>query len=147
MAELERQGKRYYSINEVKAEQWSDDWVSWVLGCFLLGKLPGSALWLGTVQGYGNWSFSSPALSAPVGQPIGSYSTTASGLLIRNFTRALVLVNPTGGFPVPGEGRALSVTLDILAQYTDLFNRPVPGTKGQVITLEKQTAQVLLRSK
>ena len=147
MAELARQGKSYYSINEVKASEWSDAWVSWVIGCFLLGKQPGSALWLGTVQGYGNWSFSSPALSAPVGQPLGAYSSTTTGLLLRNYTRALILVNPTGGFPEPSDGRALSVTLHNLAQYTDLFGRPPAGVKGDVVTLQKQTAQVLLRAK
>jgi hypothetical protein len=147
MSELARQGKRYYSINEVKASEWSDDWVSWVLGCFLLGKQPGSALWLGTVQGYGNWSFSSAALSASVGQPLGKYSTTASGLLMRNYTRALILVNPTGGFPTPTAGRALSVTLGHLAQYTDVFGRPLVGVDGEVLTLTKQTAQVLLWKK
>lgn len=146
MAELEQHGKRYYSINEVKAEEWSNDWISWVLACFLLGKQPRSALWLGTVQGYGNWSFSSPALSAPVGQPIGAYSTTANGLLIRNFSRALVLVNPTGGFPAPADGRDLSVTVDNLAQYTDLFGNRVRANGG-VLTLKKQTGQILLRPK
>ena len=55
MKRLEAAGKSYYSINEVTAAEWSDEWVSWVLACFLLGKQPHSALWLGTVQGYGNW--------------------------------------------------------------------------------------------
>jgi hypothetical protein len=96
MAALEASGKRYYSINEVQAAQWSDDWVNWVLACFLLGKQPGSALWLGTVQGYGNWSHTSAALSAPVGQPVGPYTRDASsGALLRHFTKAVVVVNPS----------------------------------------------------
>ena len=66
---------------------------------------------------------------------------------MRNYTRALILVNPTGGFPTPTAGRALSVTLGHLAQYTDVFGRPLVGVDGEVLTLTKQTAQVLLWKK
>jgi hypothetical protein len=132
----------------VTAEEWSEEWVSWVLGCFLLGKQQRSALWLGTVQGYGNWSFSSAALSAPVGQPLAPHTATASGVLQRDFTRALVLLNPTGGYPssTTDPGRPLRVTLpDSPAHYTDVFGKALVGLDGRVITLQKQTARVLLK--
>ena len=66
-------------------------------------------------------------------------------MLLRNYSHALVLVNPTGGYPTPTDGRPLSVTLADAKQYTDLFGGPPAGLDGEVLTLEKQTARVLLR--
>ena len=66
---------------------------------------------------------------------------------MRHYTHSLILVNPTNVFPTPSDGRALSVSLGHLAQYTDLFGRPLVGIEDGTLTLQKQIAQVLLRKK
>jgi hypothetical protein len=127
----------------VKAGEWSEGWTAWVIGCFLLGKRSRSALWLGHVQGYGNWSYT-PELSAPVGSPLGAFTETPAGALLRNFTTSVVVVNPTGGWPTPSDGETLRVAL-AGGSYTDLHGRTPAGLGADgVLTLFPQTAAVLL---
>ena len=153
MVRLEAEGKAYYSINEVKQAEWSDAWISWVLGAFLLGKQPGSALWLGTVgvrQGYGNWSVLAPAaMSAPIGSPLGPHATTEDGLMLRNFSNGLICLNPTGGYPDPQDNRTLRIALGVGRYYDAVAGKawPLPGLGPDgVLTLAPQTARVLLFS-
>jgi hypothetical protein len=74
MALLESKGKSYYSINETPVPKGdtkvTDEWAEWVIGAFLVGSQTRSALWLGGVQSYGNWSVTHPGLSAPIGTPL-----------------------------------------------------------------------------
>ena len=63
-----------------------------------------------------------PALSAPIGLPLGPYhealqqSNGSAGLLLRNYSRGRVVVNPTGGWPEPpGEQGLLVGVVGVLA--------------------------------
>lgn len=95
MERLAAAGKAYYSVNEVKGGV-DASWAEWVLGAFLVGMQPDglSAVWLGGVQDYGGWSFSSAGLSAPIGDPIGRRQPLDAGVWFRNFSGGLALVNP-----------------------------------------------------
>eukprot|EP00040_Diaphanoeca_grandis_P042292 m.264613 g.264613 ORF g.264613 m.264613 type:complete len:439 (-) comp57191_c0_seq1:166-1482(-) len=98
MHKLSTHNKSYYSINEVQSPNWNIDWIEWVIGAFLIGIQEQSALWLGTVQNYGGWSYT-PQLSVDVGFPSETYenisSATSSVMLFRrNFTKGIVFLNP-----------------------------------------------------
>jgi hypothetical protein len=94
MERLAAAGKPYYSVNEVRAGVNASS-AEWVVGSFLIGMQPtASGVWLGGVQDYGGWSFSSPALSAPIGDPVTSRQLLDAGVWMRNFSGGLAVVNP-----------------------------------------------------
>ena len=94
MDRLAAAGKAYYSLNEVKGGV-NASWAEWAIGAFLVGMQPRhSGLWLGGVQDYGGWSFSSPGLSARIGHPIDRRQQLDAGVWMRNFSGGVALINP-----------------------------------------------------
>ena len=71
-----------------------------------------------------------PALSAPIGIPIAPYhealqqSNGSAGLLLRNYSRGRVVVNPTGGWPEPPGERGLLV--GVVGLLAAVCRRPLP---------------------
>lgn len=118
----------------------NDTWAEWVVGAFLVGmQANSSALWLGGPQHYGNWSHTSAALDAPIGEPLGSNYTAlpddGSGLLFRNFSGGVAVINPS---LVPAQ---LDVGPGGRRGFRDLFGRKARG--GELL-LAPQTTSVLL---
>eukprot|EP00939_MAST-03C_sp_MAST-3C-sp1_P002189 g2189.t1 len=135
MDTLSESGKSYYSINEIKEEDFSEAWMEWVLGAFYVGQTPGAALWIGTVQGYGNFSYQPQETAARLGAPTSARYRTGDGsiLLRRNFTGGVVILNPT-------EAEA---TAFVESGLSDLKGVRVPSGS---MRFDAQAARVLVRS-
>ncbi len=132
MAMLSKLGKSYYSINEVSKEEWSEDWIEWVMACFLIGQQPGAALWIGTVQGYGGYSIQ-PETAVNLGAPTGDRFRTGEWpiLMQRNFTNGIVILNPSETSSSVFVGKGL------------VFLNGTAVPEGQMM-LAPQTARVLV---
>ena len=76
---------------------------------------------------------------ASVGEPLGSAEPRGEGCWERNFTRALVVLNPQ---PAGGEAGPCAVTLQPEVGYTDLQGRAVSGAG---LAVAPASATVLLR--
>ena len=145
MAALQAQGKAYYSINEVRGESVPDASAEWVVGAFLVGSQPTSALWLGNVQAYGGWSYVHAGLTygARVGGALAStFAPTACGALLRNFTNGLALVNPrTAPCAVRVGASPSGAFWNLTGGAVDAAE--LPGVGG-TLELAPQSARVLL---
>ena len=137
------QGKEYYSINEVQGDTVPDASAEWVVGAFLVGAQPKSALWLGNVQAYGGWSYVHEALTygARVGSALAStFVSTACGALLRHYTNGLALVNPRSSPCAVQVGASPSgVFWNITGGAVDPTE--LPGVGG-VLELAQQSARV-----
>jgi hypothetical protein len=141
MSLLESKGKSYYSINETpgpKGENVSDEWAEWVIGAFLVGSQPRSALWLGAIASYGNWSFTHEGLGVPIGTPLQkNFSVLPGRALLRNFTGGIAILNPTTSNCTidVGEGATAGGFVDLHGKQT--------ASEG-VVVLAAKTARVLV---
>ena len=52
MKELSSSNKTYYSINEIKQENFNEEWLEFSLGAFYIGYVPGASIWIGGIQAY-----------------------------------------------------------------------------------------------
>lgn len=129
-------GKGYYSINEVTTANWGPDWIEWVISAFAVGQQPRSALWIGGIQGYGNWSYSTPALSAPLGTALVESPTfLGHGVWLRNYTNGVAIVNAN---------QTASTVVELgNATWLDLFGQPVSLPQGR-LALSRSTGRVFL---
>ena len=133
---MEKAGKSYYSINEIKSESWSEEWVEWALGAFLLGRQPHSALWIGAVQRYGVFSYQpQEATAGRLGSPTsGRYRTGHNATMFRrNYTRGVVLLNPAAN---------QSASAYVEPGFLDLNGSAVP--EGEMV-LQGKVAKILVR--
>lgn len=133
MEMLSSKNKSYYSINEISSEEWSETWIEWCLGAFFIGMTDTSALWIGTIQGYGSWSYQSQ-FAANLGSPVSRRYRTGTDwpiLMRRNFSNGCVLLNPS----------QTSATALLTEEYFSLNGSLV--SPGRLI-LDAQTARVLL---
>lgn len=131
--------KAYYSINEVQAGV-NASWVEWVIGAFLMAMQPAglSGLWLGGVQDYGGWSYTSRGLSAPIGAPLAGRRQLDAGVWIRNFSGGVALVNPRPGRATVhvGGGDARG--------WRNLTGGPASVDRSGSVQLEPASSRVLL---
>ena len=153
MRNLQAHGKAYFSNNEYgdyhhqKNDKLpcSQDHLNcigkpirqWIIASYLMGKDQASAIFICGIGKYGNLTMY-PEYSAPVGSPVGSPVAIGGGggLWLRNYSKALVLVNPT-------VNQSLNAHLDDDEwSYTDLYGTPVTSS---AIILGPVSAQILLR--
>ena len=52
MKKLSSSNKTYYSINEIKQENFNEEWLEFSLGAFYIGYVPGASIWIGGIQAY-----------------------------------------------------------------------------------------------
>jgi len=52
MKELSMSNKTYFSINEIKPENFHEEWLEFSLSAFYIGYVPGASIWIGGVQAY-----------------------------------------------------------------------------------------------
>jgi hypothetical protein len=153
MRNLQLGGKAYYSVNAYgdrsKPNMWRTPCLEdphncidlsvrqWVLGSYLMGKEQSAAIALykfrakeGSEWGYGNWSYQSPEWDANVGVALAPPVETETGLWSRDYSNALVLLNPWpdrgalgGVVPAAPAGRG---------GWEDLYGNTVPPGELQL---------------
>ena len=126
---MQQQGKPYYIINQFPSVSPAD--IQWAVASYLMCKEHRTALFISTIQGYGNDLWYNE-YSAHIGSPIGPMNQTQN-VYERVYSHGLSIVNPS-----PTD--SYTVTLNGANHYRDLYGNPV----SQTITMPPHSGIVLL---
>ena len=143
IGDLERQGKAYFSLNELPDSNLTDA-VSreWVVASFLVSKGKAASVFMAGIQQYGMIQDDFPEYAAEMGAPLTpSPESPQANQWIREFESGVALVNAAGDGD--GDGDALEFALNqTLYQWTDVYGSSV--TDG-VVSVPPLTGRILMR--
>ena len=127
---IQQQRKPYYLVNELPSLNRAD--IQWALSSYLLANEQSAFLSISGVQDYGR-DLRYSEYSDQIGSPQGEMYQDQK-MYWRNYTRALVVVNPSS---------TQTFTAQLFRQYVDLYGNPL----GKTITLSPHSGMVLLKMK